>query len=185
MNASEMIALAEKMSHEYTDGRINNTSETAGAYREVFLHDQYAFKAVGRDCDIDTNRAEFDFYTMTTDEIRAKLAKPVYISRNGRVIVMERVTPWRKAQPELSAYKTASEIEAFVNKIHGCNIGDLHDGNFGIRDNGEIVVIDYGSIMYVATRWEARRARAADENDCYFPSYRKEIMAEMLLSFSC
>src|SRR6185436_20732867 len=97
MNEREaMVARAEFLSEQYdAHGKFMLESDAQGCTRACIIEKGYAFKAVHKAKESDQNRSEWDFYTMTTDEIRALLAKPLYISKNGRVLVMEALTPWR------------------------------------------------------------------------------------------
>jgi len=159
MNAQQMIDHAEKLSKDYDPGtgRIRKRSNRSGLYRHTFVEGGYAFKAVGRDGDNTCNVAEWDFYCMTTDEIRKWLAKPVYISENGNVIVME-VLKVRQDMPDnkqraWSERAGASEraLIRLVERTHnGLCLSDLHGGNWGEDQNGTLKCLDYGYIAYGA-----------------------------------
>lgn len=183
MNASEMVARAESLSMDYSHGTFNRTSERRGASRTVIVEGGYAFKAVQNERYAGNNRVEWDFYHMTTDAIRAKLAKPLYISRNGNVIVMEALTPWRERNLDFERLgRYEREIDNLTRAEHGIDsIGDLHGGNWGIRDDGSVVVLDYGAMEWLAQvhEWEKiqpDRVRWATPK----PEYRKEMLADLL-----
>lgn len=145
MNVDEMIAHAEMLSEAYDDrGRFRNTTDRIGSYRTVIVEGGYAFKAMLRNDRDPMNRAEWDFYASASDEMRAKLAKPLYLSRNGNVIVMEvlKVNVWGET-PEMS-----TEVANMAKELHNVIIGDLHGGNFGTRSDGTMVVSDYGHILF-------------------------------------
>ena len=171
MNAEEMIAHAESLSLDYTNGMHNRVSKRAGLYRRVTVEGDYAFKAVHSEKDAEYNRAEWDFYTMTTDEIRAMLAKCVYISRNGNILVMERCTPWYERSEHFDS-EPLSEIERELDRAtehaHGFVIGDLHGNNWGVREDGTVVVLDYGDVLY--------RVNDRIEPD---ESYNRNVMGEV------
>ena len=122
MNVDEMIANAERLSLSYTErGRYTGRSDACGSWRSVAYFDDYVVKSVqeaqDRDCQM-----EWDFYVGTTDEVRAFLAKPLYISRNGRSIVMEKLKPMQWEDDKAT--------------------------NFGRRDDGTVVWLDYGNLIY-------------------------------------
>lgn len=162
MNADEMIAYAEQLSLRFNpgDGRSDITMEertAGGAYRDVIVKGGFAFKVAQGSYEIPANLSEWDFYCMTTDAIRKLLAKPVYISRNGRCIVMEELTPWRKVAdtPRSPGYKRMDSTERALNLL--CErtirrtISDLHGGNWGVTQDGKIKCLDYGMVMYWVT----------------------------------
>lgn len=186
MNANEMIARAEFLSQHYEDGKFQERSPREGAYRACLVEDGYAFKAVHNVRDVNANRAEWDFYAMTTDEIRAKLAKPVYISRNGLVIVMVAITPWRERkngfEGNLSHWE--NELDELTKSTYGFNIGDTHGGNWGVDSEGNVLMLDYGSMEWHAKRWEHEKIPYEKRHETPEPGYHKEIMAEMLLTKS-
>lgn len=187
MNVDEMIALANHMASEYNEyGRFKLTSKHSGVYRTVTLQDQYAFKAVTDAKDAGCNRSEFDFYCMTTDEIREKLARPVYLTQCGRVIVMERVMPFKESEQRLDwcASSLESQMDKLVKTVHGVIIGDLHGGNFGVRANGDIVVVDYGSMFYTVRYWAYNQMTDMEKRaaDWAQPDYDRSLMADMLLA---
>ncbi len=157
----DLVTQAESLAANFKeDGSYNAPySETAkhpsGMYRFAIVENvvyKVAFGKNGRQC----NQAEFDFYVMTTDSIRAKLAKPLYVSRNGNVIVMERLKMKENMNgPEYNAFisdcdKTRIELIAEINDAYGFRFKDSHDGNFGRNSNGDVVCSDYGSIAYDA-----------------------------------
>lgn len=179
MNVEEMIARAEKMSEEYgTDGRFKHASNRGGLYRTVFLEGGYAFKAVWNVKDAATNRAEFDFYVMTTDDVRAKLCKPLYISQNGNVIVMQKVAPGIYDDDERDAEEEALSEQTLG--AHNISIGDLHGNNWGRTPEGDAVAIDYGSLEWQSREHVGRKMRASDR-DCAEPKYDKSVMSEYLM----
>lgn len=142
MNADEMIAHAEAMSLNYNEnGWYQGDSGLNGCSRSVELRGGFAFKAVFSARNRD-NVAEWDFYTMTTDEVRQYLAKPVYISRNGRVIVMEELTV------DIAYSHIAKALVKATKKAHNFALYDLHSGNFGQRADGTVVCLDYGNVTF-------------------------------------
>ena len=188
MNANEMIARAEFLSQQYNgEGIYQMISGSSGCTRSVLIEGGYVFKAVHRTKDANQNRAEWDFYTMTTDEIRAKLAKPLYISRNGNIIVMEVLTPWySRKDPKGDVYGGLTQFEEsllnLTNSVHGFHMGDLHGGNWGIRADGTVVLLDYGSMEWTATHFERCKLPSEKRYTVPDPIYIRDFMAEMLLT---
>jgi len=151
-----MVARAEFLSTEYNeDGSFKYDSEHSGLYRTVFLEGQFAFKAACRKKFACLNQSEYDFYTMTTDEIRVCLVKPLYISKNGRVIVMELVNPLGTE----STLKVDQRLSNLMNNSYGFNLSDLHEKNWGVRQDGTVVVIDYGEMEWRARDYVLQRDR--------------------------
>lgn len=183
MNANEMIARAEFLSLQYVDDRYQMATKLSGCTRTVRIEGQYAFKAVFNAKNANQNRAEWDFYTMTTDQVRAKLAKPLYISRNGNIIVMEALTPWYDRSDDdscLSRHET--EIEAITRETHGFTMGDIHGENWGVRASGVVVLLDYGWIEWRVRRYAHEKMDRKVRYATPEPDYVRDYMAEMLLT---
>lgn len=189
MNASEMVTHAEWLSEQYNeDGQYLHMTTSTGCSRSVQIESGFAFKAVHSAKYFAQNRSEWDFYHMTTDEIRAMLAKPLYISRNGRVIVMEALTPWygHKLRFTMDYDEIRAKLHILTDSAYGFKIGDLHGGNWGVRKDGTVIALDYAAIQWQAQNWaynqmppEAKEATSYKE-----PDYTKDMLAEMLLGVS-
>ena len=157
MEIDQMIAQAEKLSLSYTDGMPDTRDiYREGCYRTCDIDGGFAFKISLRDTGTVCNRAEWDFYTMTTDDVREVLAKPRYISRNGKVIVFDCLTMNKdtggyntvlRNEFDSQARVAANELTRIVSSAHKVGIRDLHEGNFG-RDDGtnEMLCTDYGAL---------------------------------------
>lgn len=187
MNANEMVDHAEYLSLQYVEDRYQKITGSSGCSRSVTIEGEYAFKAVHNAKNANQNRAEWDFYLMTTDEVRAKLAKPVYISRNGNVIVMEVLTPWTDRTDRdgtkyggLSRHETM--IETLTNEAHGFAMADLHGGNWGIRPDNTVVLLDYGWIEHKARQHEQEKLPAATRWHEEAPAYMRDFMVDLLLT---
>ena len=146
MNADEMIALAEQLSTRYNDkGRTTATYDACGSWRNVVLRGDFALKSVQNFNDPDCI-LEWDTYIFIDERMREFLAKPAYISRNGRTIVMRR----------LSTPVSFEESESFATRFHKAlrkcgytfTVGDIKPTNLGKREDGTIVLLDYGNIGY-------------------------------------
>ena len=71
------------------------------------------------------------------------IAKTIEIIGSGSVTSSERVVPVKPSQNEIA--KTAEKLSNIIdNKKLNIAIGDLHDGNVGKRQNGQVVLMDYG-----------------------------------------
>ena len=151
MNANEMIALAERLSECYNErgSYTGDSNVTQGGWRSVLVMDQYAFKSVrnkkDRDCQI-----EWDFYTMTTDNVRDCLSKPFYISRNGCTIVMEKLTVCKSDKGcDYGDFDAGCRVAEIIGSTYGVTISDTKPCNFGEREeDGAVVMLDYGNLMY-------------------------------------
>jgi hypothetical protein len=187
MNANEMIARAEFLSTQYDCGTFQLGSDSAGAARKCIVEGEYAFKCIKEERDAVQNCSEWDFYTMTTDSIRAMLAKPVYISRNGNVIVMEALIPWRERNdPNEEKYGYLSHWEKCLDEdmsaTYGFTIGDSHGGNWGIEADGTVVMLDYASLELQCTDWEWSKTPTPARWGADRPKYQRGILLEYLWS---
>jgi len=150
MNANEMIEMAERLSEAYSpEGHYRGDSNVSnGGWRAVLVKDQYAFKTVRRKADRDC-QIEWDFYTMTTDNVRDCLAKPFYISRNGCTIVMEKLTVCLDENgSEWGDFEPGCRVAEIIGSTYGIEVSDTKACNFGEREDGTVVMLDYGNLMY-------------------------------------
>lgn len=150
MNAEQMIALAEEMSLDYSDGYYQRSKgqDSDGLYRSVILRDGYAFKAIKSTVNPDCI-AEWDFYTLTTDEIRAMLAKPVYVSRNGRVIVVEEVRVGVYPDDEQALAELERSLRRLSKETYGFDyFCDFGTRNMGFTQDGRAVMIDWANFLH-------------------------------------
>tara|TARA_R110002094_G_scaffold192802_1_gene166744 strand:- start:454 stop:1005 length:552 start_codon:yes stop_codon:yes gene_type:complete len=181
MEIDQMIAQAEKLSLDYDGDTPNKMTKRYGCYRTTVIDGGFAFKLSLKKDGEDCNRSEWDFYAMTTDDVRELLAKPRYISRNGKVIVFDCLT----MREDLGKYDSETRIEfdrgarradpilaTAVYKTHGVSIRDLHEGNFG-RDDGTdtIVCTDYGSLAFIAT---------ISNEDGFGRFYNRDVLHQMI-----
>jgi hypothetical protein len=147
MNANEMVDLAERLSNSYNrNGYYDGDSSPGctGGTRTVLIQDQYAFKMARTTAAAVANMVEWDFYAMTTDEIRAMLSHPFYISRNGNVVVMERLQT--RDNPYNKVVQFIDELKAVVDLAHNIRLTDIWDFNCGMRQDGTILCLDYGEL---------------------------------------
>lgn len=174
MNASEMIVLAEEFSKAYTSGGSSSQQyDACGAWRNVVLRDAFAFKSVQNATDPDCV-AEWDFYAMTTDEIRALISKPLYISKNGRTVVMERLQPLQWQDEDNEQYiATWKRLLRLIRATYKADLGDIKPSNFGKRSDGSVVMLDYGNIVFDLKE---------KNKDLTKQNYSKNIMAETMLA---
>jgi len=180
MNVEQMIERAEKLSQEYTDGRPDTRDfKREGCYRTCNISGGFAFKLAINTSGIGCNRAEWDFYAMTTDDVRKVLAKPRYISRNGKVIVFDCLTmasdTGKYGTPERGEFvrmaeECADAVLSAVRKAHNEGICDLHHHNFGRDDGtGKMVCTDYGALAF-----------RAEDDECV---YNRDALHQAMISF--
>jgi len=168
MNANEMVALAEELSLAYNDKGFSSADyDSCGSWRNVRLKDQYAFKSVRQRNDPDCV-LEWDTYIFIDERMRDFLAKPVYISRNGRTVVMDRL------DTSISCEESGKFEDRFCAALKECGytftIGDIKSANLGRRQDGTIVLLDYGNIGYDLEFGEKSRA-----------NYQREKLMEALV----
>tara|TARA_R110002094_G_scaffold219098_2_gene190929 strand:+ start:739 stop:1290 length:552 start_codon:yes stop_codon:yes gene_type:complete len=174
----QMIAQAEKLSLEY-DGDEPKLGRTPkqGCFRTALIDGGFAFKLSISKNGVACNRAEWDFYAMTTDEMREFLAKPRYISRNGKVVVFDCLTmredvgkPFSQAAEDFKqrAYAFASELQKVMRRTHTVSMFDLHDGNFGVDDGtDQMVCTDFGHFAFYADHCDATDKRGYTKDRLY------------------
>lgn len=146
MNANEMIALAEELSLSYNEKGFSSADyDSRGSWRNVRLKDQYAFKSVQNMNDPDCV-LEWDTYIFIHERMRNFLAKPLYVSRNGRTVVMDRL------DTSIACYESKEFCDSFHDALKECGytftVGDIKSANLGKRQDGTIVLLDYGNIGY-------------------------------------
>lgn len=128
-----------------------------GAFRVVFIENGVAIK-LARNTDYGyMNRREWDNYRKFSAGVKAITAKPICISACGCVMAIELVpmTLWNsrnhriaerdcnefnqklKNMLKMSGVFTAREIDQLVR--------DNHENNIGVRENGDLIWIDYAS----------------------------------------
>lgn len=180
MNVNEMIAHAKFLASRFTavndrcyqsfEPEMRKEAPFSGCSRSVFLIDEYAFKVVHSDGYTYNNRAEWDFYATTTDDMRALLAKPLYITECGRVLVMEQLDR-ANARGTIPAYDNLCATQ----KLHykGVILSDMHDGNFGVNKDGKVLLLDYGFTYLAASNV------LKEYKDIPYDEMRKTILAEM------
>lgn len=102
------------------------------------------------------NRKEWDTYRKFPESVKAITAKPICISKCGRVMAIELVATTlskrKKQDPTLERQEFNARLKKLltesglfeVNEIRHL-LSDNHVGNIGVRENGELVWIDYAS----------------------------------------
>lgn len=160
MQVDQMIAQAEALSLDYDGETPNKKTKLYGCYRTTVIDGGFAFKLSLSSNGVDCNRSEWDFYAMTTDAVRELLAKPRYISRNGKVVVFDCLTmrenlgKWdsdSRIDFDSGARRADPILSSAIQKAHGIGLRDLHEGNFGRDDGtGAIVCTDFGALAFLA-----------------------------------
>ncbi len=156
---------AEKLSRQYSEGYsgsmcYSGPSEFSGCYRSVSMWDTVVFKAhILKTTTYECNRREWEFYHEATAELQAMCVKPVYISKNGRVLVMERVEDTIRrwySNRGLDHYDALVEfnddLRRLIDEMNGTEdyeksgkgmCRDNHAGNIGVTSDGELKWLDY------------------------------------------
>jgi hypothetical protein len=148
---------AEKLSRQYhPHGWYEGDYSVEGCTRQVSMWENVVFKAHSNIVYCD-NKLEWKFYNSSPSELREMCAKPLYISKNGRVLVMERI-PSTLKNDELwySDYLDKEDaldnfnhkLVHLINKVYGKGVGldstdDNHSDNVGVTKTGELKWIDY------------------------------------------
>lgn len=86
----------------------------AGASRTVYSHPDFPFVVfkITKSATNPSNKDEWDFYWNKANKKQRKiLAKPLYISENGRVLIMERVRTTAKAKAEFNETLYSLDVE--------------------------------------------------------------------------
>lgn len=143
----DAIALADSIEN---GAEFNWTKK--GATRFVMFFGNYVLKVDKGDLSSfghNANLAEWDLYTILTDNQRKLFAKPLYITEKGRVLVMERIVARLDVTDDtIPDYDVLwSDIaDAFPNNNARCEVqADLHSNNVGWNPKlGRWQVLDYG-----------------------------------------
>lgn len=92
------------------------------------------------------NIAEAAFWRRYENDPKTRklLARVYGASENGRWLVMERVNPIH------SRYVSVDSKSQLLRKLYDIGIYDMSERNMGVRDNGQLVALDYG----ISEDWE-------------------------------
>ncbi len=124
-----------------------------GAYRKVILDTEVVYKLTRNGTrDVIANRDEWNRYHAVPEEVRHLLAKPLYISDDGSVIVMERFrSTLKEHNPDNVKSKDFEEMTARKFQAAGVDedlayriLWDCHYGNIGHKMDGTLALLDYG-----------------------------------------
>lgn len=148
MNADEMVQLAERLSTSYDGCIYTGESDDFGAWRSVKIFDDFVVKTVShsehKDC-----LFEWCFYTMVDDEVKNYLCKPLYISRNGRSVVMERLNILNDRDEYEKNENRIRELANLLSSRYGIKyLCDIRSGNVGYRKDGALVCSDYANLVH-------------------------------------
>jgi len=139
-----------------------------GAFRAVRVFDGFAIKFARASYQAVQNRAEWDTYRKFPESVKTVAAKPICISKCGRVMAIEAVTTtlraahrddnrgggqpewWETEQTELCEFN--EKLLALLTRDGGFSddeirtlMCDNHGNNIGVRENGELCWIDYAA----------------------------------------
>jgi len=163
MEPQQIIDIAERLSESYVEGdygwgprkRFDESQltpatlgfpyirATCGTTRTVLIGEKIVFKAVTNGSSTHCNIFEWELYSIVPDWARPHFCRPLYISRNGRVIVMER----------LATGVTGVEIKNLKNRFRekisdAGEISRLFSDDIPINlgfKNGQIQFLDYAN----------------------------------------
>lgn len=131
-----------------------------GCYRSVYVENGIAYKLSREDDAIHTNRQEWETWQTLPESVRKVTAKPLAISNCGRVIafecIPETVSQWGERtdnfytwRDDLRAFnrnlKRLLEENGFSRDEIMALLDDNHGNNVGVRENGDLVWIDFAS----------------------------------------
>jgi len=153
------IAQAAYDAHGWMNNGYDEHESASGLFRIVFIENGVAIKLARYGYYASHNRAEWDTYRKLPASVQAITAKPICISACGRVMAIELVatTLGKRAEKTGEAsYADRNKFNALLKKLlleSGlfplCEINillaDNHHNNIGVRDNGDLVWIDYAS----------------------------------------
>lgn len=84
------------------------------------------------------NKREVDLFHRSHGEQRDRLAKPVYWADDFSWVIFERVAcDWERVHRE---FDEMMDLERLYRGV----VWDLHEGNYGFRPDGTLIVVDYG-----------------------------------------
>ena len=129
----------------------------AGCFRVVFIENGVAIKLARFTRYASYNRKEWDMYRKFPKSVKAITTKPICISKCGRVMAIELVatTLGKRArdtgegsEPDRHEFnarlkKLLTESGLFKRDETLNLLSDNHPGNIGVRENGELVWIDF------------------------------------------
>ena len=162
---SQTLLDAIKIADAIADGRRNHRTDTKGATRWVMFFGDYVLKIERGTSSFgeNSNKAEWDLYTILTDDQRKFFAKPLYITETGKVLVMERITARLDAPCNAPDYGTMLDEmrNAFTRDGYYLVTGDMHGNNVGWNPKmGRWQCLDYGGWCHCGDfhdyRYEAR-----------------------------
>ena len=89
------------------------------------------------------NREEFEHYKIFSDEAKECAAKPFFITKNDKFMIMERmlVTIEDMCSEEVD-WDRAWEVEEALSDF---GVSDMHTSNIMINESGEYKVVDYAA----------------------------------------
>lgn len=140
--------------HGYINHGYDEHQTASGCFRVVFIENGVAIKLVRQGSYANYNRAEWDTYRKLPASVKAITAKPICISACSRVMAIELVATTLGKRKTVDPTRERAEFNARLKKlllesglfpIREINelLSDNHANNIGVRENGELVWIDY------------------------------------------
>ena len=134
---------------------VQNACQDGGGFRSVWLFDDWAIKFDRRGRG--DNQDEWNIYHSMPEEVQVLMAKPLAISGDGTVLIMERMeeTLSRRADDQDTATRWADSFELILRKALFQHAGlseeqidvithDNHNSNIAFDKAGNLRWIDYG-----------------------------------------
>lgn len=138
--------------NEYRSFGENKHKSTEGCSRAMITRNGVAYKLSLSEYNIRTNRKEYMSYWTFPASVRALCTQPYYISKCGKVIAYElvpetfyRSKEWDNDKLEDFNTKLESLLAASGMSKHDAQrvVADNHGNNVGVRENGELVWLDF------------------------------------------
>lgn len=149
------IAKAAYDNYGYINNGYDKYQTASGCFRIVFIENGVAIKLARSSDYAMMNRREWDTYRKFPANVQTITAKPICISACSRVMAIELVaTTLGKRKTAHDPAPERAEFNARLKKlllesglfpmreINGL-LSDNHLNNIGVRENGELVWIDY------------------------------------------
>lgn len=141
--------------HKLTS-EMKDLLDASGSYRAVIFDGSIVFKLNWSGSRGDSNRTEWQNYHDLPEELRPYFAKPLYITPDSSVIVMERLPKVLRDTREYDRCEISPvDVENDLVKLFESYmtdedpferyLWDVSSSNVGVRDDGSFALIDYAS----------------------------------------
>lgn len=139
-----------KLNEEIADVLVG----ASGNYRAVIFDTDVVYKLVFGGKYQCSNRTEWDNYHDLPEPLKPMFAKPLYLSEDGSVLVMERIKHGSAYEHNPHCMDRHDVADIYTKQFAACGISaddanrwlwDVRRSNFGFRENGSVVMFDYAS----------------------------------------